>query len=73
MVSYCSGCGIDFYHRSGEQTRINFAAYTHQQLIQIVHSRLEGVEAFESSAIEFCARKVGAVSGDARRALDICR
>ncbi|KAJ3045302.1 Origin recognition complex, subunit 1 [Rhizophlyctis rosea] len=40
---------------------------------KIVHSRLEGVEAFESSAIEFCARKVGAVSGDARRALDICR
>ncbi|KAJ3037270.1 Origin recognition complex, subunit 1 [Rhizophlyctis rosea] len=59
--------------RLGDRTRINFSAYTHQQLIQIVHSRLEGVTAFESAAVEFCARKVGAVSGDARRALDICR
>ncbi len=30
-------------------------------------------EAFLPEAIEFCARKVAAVSGDARRALDICR
>ncbi|KAJ3294697.1 Origin recognition complex, subunit 1 [Borealophlyctis nickersoniae] len=54
-------------------TRINFEAYKHTQLIKIVHSRLEGIEAFDDDAIEFCARKVGAVSGDARRALDICR
>lgn len=29
--------------------------------------------AFAPEAVEFCARKVAAVSGDARRALDICR
>ncbi|KAI9104993.1 P-loop containing nucleoside triphosphate hydrolase protein [Phlyctochytrium arcticum] len=54
-------------------TRINFAPYTHDQLREIVTARLAGVQCFSKDAIEFCARKVGAVSGDARRALDICR
>ncbi|KAF9573517.1 Origin recognition complex, subunit 1 [Lunasporangiospora selenospora] len=54
-------------------TRINFQPYTYQQLVRIVESRLEGINAFRREAIEFAARKVGAVSGDARRALDICR
>ncbi|CAG8464406.1 9190_t:CDS:2 [Ambispora leptoticha] len=54
-------------------TRINFTAYNHQQLIKILESRLEGIETFEKDAIEFAARKVSAFSGDARRALDICR
>ncbi|KAF9974025.1 Origin recognition complex, subunit 1 [Actinomortierella ambigua] len=54
-------------------TRINFQPYTYPQLIQIVESRLEGIRAFRKEAIEFAARKVSAVSGDARRALDICR
>ncbi|KAI9497187.1 P-loop containing nucleoside triphosphate hydrolase protein [Zychaea mexicana] len=54
-------------------TRINFQPYTYQQLYQIVESRLEGIDAFETEAVEFAARKVSAVSGDARRALDICR
>ncbi|KAF9922232.1 Origin recognition complex, subunit 1, partial [Modicella reniformis] len=54
-------------------TRINFQPYTYQQLVIIVESRLKGITAFRKEAIEFAARKVGAVSGDARRALDICR
>ncbi|KAF9963419.1 Origin recognition complex, subunit 1 [Mortierella alpina] len=54
-------------------TRINFQPYTYQQLVKIVESRLAGINAFRREAIEFAARKVGAVSGDARRALDICR
>ncbi|KAF9132670.1 Origin recognition complex, subunit 1 [Mortierella sp. 14UC] len=54
-------------------TRINFQPYTYQQLVKIVESRLEGIKTFRREAIEFAARKVGAVSGDARRALDICR
>jgi Cdc6-like AAA superfamily ATPase len=54
-------------------TIINFQPYTHQQLYQIVESRLDGIDAFEKEAVEFAARKVSAVSGDARRALDICR
>ncbi|KAG0045793.1 Origin recognition complex, subunit 1 [Gryganskiella cystojenkinii] len=54
-------------------TRISFKAYDHKQLATIVESRLVGIRAFRKEAIEFAARKVGAVSGDARRALDICR
>ncbi|CEP11336.1 hypothetical protein [Parasitella parasitica] len=54
-------------------TRINFQPYRYDQLFQIVQSRLEGIDAFAKEAVEFAARKVSAVSGDARRALDICR
>ncbi|CAO2650463.1 Nn.00g017550.m01.CDS01 [Neocucurbitaria sp. VM-36] len=56
-------------------TRITFPGYTHDQLMQIIQSRLEGVPGniVHSDAVQFAARKVAAVSGDARRALDICR
>lgn len=53
--------------------RVVFHPYTFPQLYDIVSSRLLSVPWFESDAIEMCARKVAAVSGDARRALDICR
>ncbi|KAJ4296505.1 Origin recognition complex, subunit 1 [Kalmusia sp. IMI 367209] len=56
-------------------TRITFSGYTHDQLMQIIQSRLEGVPGniVNPDAVQFAARKVAAVSGDARRALDICR
>ena len=56
-------------------TRITFPGYTHDQLIKIIQSRLEGVpgNVVDSDAVQFASRKVAAVSGDARRALDICR
>lgn len=59
-------------------TRITFPGYTHTQLMTIIQSRLEGVGGgkqviVESDAVQFASRKVAAVSGDARRALDICR
>ena len=56
-------------------TRITFPGYTHQQLMEIITSRLEGVPGniVDSDAIQFASRKVAAVSGDARRALDISR
>lgn len=43
--------------------------------MQIIQSRLEGVPGslVTTDAVQFAARKVAAVSGDARRALDICR
>ncbi|KAG5361493.1 Origin recognition complex subunit 1 [Yarrowia sp. C11] len=59
-------------------TRIQFPGYTHEQLKMIIESRLGGIA--ESSgtvvrpdAIEFASRKIASVSGDARRALDLCR
>ncbi|KAF2761996.1 P-loop containing nucleoside triphosphate hydrolase protein, partial [Pseudovirgaria hyperparasitica] len=56
-------------------TRITFPGYTHDQLMQIIHSRLSNVpdHIVHPDAVQFAARKVAAVSGDARRALDICR
>ncbi|EPS68518.1 hypothetical protein M569_06243, partial [Genlisea aurea] len=53
--------------------RLCFGPYNYQQLQQIITSRLSGVDCFEKIAIEFASRKVAAVSGDARRALEICR
>ena len=43
--------------------------------MRIIQSRLEGVPGniVDPDAVQFASRKVAAVSGDARRALDICR
>lgn len=56
-------------------TRILFPGYTHEQLIEIVRSRLASVpeDVMDKDAVQFAARKVAAVSGDARRCLDVCR
>jgi origin recognition complex subunit 1 len=54
-------------------TRMTFQPYTFKQLQEIVVSRMRGLKAFDSDAVQLAARKVAAVSGDARRALDICR
>ncbi|XP_061771512.1 cell division control protein 6 homolog isoform X2 [Nerophis ophidion] len=55
---------------------INFPPYSRQELTAIVQDRLAQASAggiLDASAVQFCARKVSAVSGDARKALDICR
>ncbi|KAI4467685.1 cell division control protein 6-related [Holotrichia oblita] len=54
-------------------TRLTFQAYTHKQLQEIVTMRLIGTKVFNPDAVQLVARKVASVSGDARRALDICR
>uniref|UniRef100_A0A8C3K605 Origin recognition complex subunit 1 n=1 Tax=Calidris pygmaea TaxID=425635 RepID=A0A8C3K605_9CHAR len=54
-------------------TRMSFQPYTYKQLQQIISSRLNNVKAFEEDAIQLVSRKVAALSGDARRCLDICR
>ncbi|XP_014487583.1 PREDICTED: origin recognition complex subunit 1 [Dinoponera quadriceps] len=54
-------------------TRVIFQPYNHEQLQEIVITRLKDTDIFKSEAIQLIARKVSAVSGDARRALDICR
>ncbi|KAJ0550927.1 putative chromatin regulator PHD family [Helianthus annuus] len=53
--------------------RLCFSPYNYLQLQEIIGCRLKGIDAFEKQAIEFASRKVAAVSGDARRALEICR
>ncbi|NWT19355.1 ORC1 protein, partial [Vireo altiloquus] len=54
-------------------TRMSFQPYTYKQLQQIISTRLKGVKAFEEDAVQLVSRKVAALSGDARRCLDICR
>eukprot|EP00116_Pleurobrachia_bachei_P001519 sb/3461781/ len=55
-------------------TRMTFQPYSHHQLHGILTSRLEMVDGvFAPEACMLAARKVAAASGDARRALDICR
>lgn len=54
-------------------TRLNFSPYTHEQLTEIVAARLHGLTVFDKDAVNLVARKVSSLSGDARRALDICR
>lgn len=54
-------------------TRLTFNPYTFEHLEQIVSSRMIGLKVFEPDAILLAARKVASVTGDARRALDICR
>ncbi|KAK1282070.1 hypothetical protein QJS10_CPB22g01379 [Acorus calamus] len=53
--------------------RLCFGPYNYQQLQEIILSRLKDIDAFEKQAVEFASRKVAAISGDARRALEICR
>uniref|UniRef100_A0A3Q1HBT8 Cell division control protein n=1 Tax=Acanthochromis polyacanthus TaxID=80966 RepID=A0A3Q1HBT8_9TELE len=55
---------------------LHFPPYSRQELAAIVQDRLTQASAegiLDASAVQFCARKVSAVSGDARKALDICR
>lgn len=53
--------------------RLDFQAYTREQLRMIIGSRLTSLDAYTSDAVEYCAIKIAAVSGDIRKALEICR
>ncbi|XP_076880782.1 cell division control protein 6 homolog [Brachyhypopomus gauderio] len=55
---------------------LHFPPYSREELTAIVQDRLtqvSGETVLDAAAVQFCARKVSAVSGDARKALDICR
>ncbi|KAA0707842.1 Cell division control protein 6 -like protein CDC6-related protein p62(cdc6) [Triplophysa tibetana] len=55
---------------------LNFPPYSHEELNAIVQDRIAQVSGeglLDAAAVQFCARKVSSVSGDARKALDICR
>ncbi len=53
--------------------RVAFAPYTREQIRVIVKARLEALDAFKAEAIELAAGKVASLSGDIRRALQMCR
>ncbi|NWZ12812.1 CDC6 protein, partial [Agelaius phoeniceus] len=63
-------------HLAGKPRLLHFPPYTKEQLTLILQERLgqvAGDPVLDSAALQFCARKVSAVSGDARKALDVCR
>ncbi|GFS39253.1 cell division control, Cdc6 [Actinidia rufa] len=54
---------------------VTFRAYSKDQIIMILQKRLMALPytVFQLQALELCARKVAAASGDMRKALCICR
>ncbi|EFH68650.1 hypothetical protein ARALYDRAFT_311790 [Arabidopsis lyrata subsp. lyrata] len=54
---------------------ITFRAYSKDQILRILQERLMVLSyvAFQPKALELCARKVAAASGDMRKALCVCR
>ncbi|KAG6631273.1 hypothetical protein I3843_13G066400 [Carya illinoinensis] len=54
---------------------VTFRAYDKDQILKILRERLSALPyiVFQPQALELCARKVAAASGDMRRALCVCR
>ncbi|XP_022144826.1 cell division control protein 6 homolog B-like [Momordica charantia] len=54
---------------------VTYRAYSKDQILKILQQRLIVLPyvVFQPQALEFCARKVAAVSGDMRKALCVCR
>ena len=53
--------------------RVNFVPYTYPMLIQILKAARGSTALISDDAIEYLARRVGAVNGDARRALSLLK
>lgn len=54
--------------------RLSYPPYTSQQIGRILELTLDQSNVtYTPAALKFCAAKVGAVSGDVRRALELCR
>ncbi|XP_010262805.1 PREDICTED: cell division control protein 6 homolog B-like isoform X2 [Nelumbo nucifera] len=54
---------------------ITFRAYSKDQILRILQQRLTALpyDVFQPQALELCARRVAAASGDMRKALCVCR
>ncbi|GMY27210.1 cell division control protein 6 homolog B-like, partial [Fagus crenata] len=54
---------------------VTFRAYSKDQIHKMLHERLMELPytVFQPQALELCARKVAAASGDMRKALCVCR
>ena len=63
---------IKIKSRIGE-SRLVYKPYNQQQVETIISYRLDGNEMFENDAIKFVAKKVSSLSGDIRRALQVCK
>ncbi|KAJ1751641.1 AAA ATPase [Coemansia sp. RSA 989] len=62
--------------RNCEPLLLNFNPYQVKDIVEILQSRLNSVSRepiIQKAALELCARKVAATSGDLRKSLDVCR
>ncbi|KAJ2852684.1 AAA ATPase [Coemansia brasiliensis] len=62
--------------RNCEPLLLNFNPYQVKDIVEILQSRLDSVSRepiIQKAALELCARKVAATSGDLRKSLDVCR
>lgn len=60
-----------------EPTLMHFPPYSREQIIEILEDRLSSVEngncpVVKPVALQLCARKIAACTGDIRKALDVC-
>lgn len=53
--------------------RLTFQPYNFTELQEILNARIKVLNLFNQDGIQLIARKVAGISGDARRALDVCR
>ena len=53
--------------------RVNFKPYAHPQLIAIIKLHLKDNASISQEALEYCARKIASVSGDARKAIALAQ
>ncbi|KAH9452564.1 hypothetical protein MJO28_008522 [Puccinia striiformis f. sp. tritici] len=55
--------------------RIQFKPYNHNQLMEILEMRLEELKdaVFVKDAIQWVSKKISSLTGDVRKALDLCR
>ncbi|GKV26190.1 hypothetical protein SLEP1_g35535 [Rubroshorea leprosula] len=60
---------------TGKPLVVTFRAYSKDQILRILRERLMALPyvVFQPQALELCARKVAAASGDMRKALSVCR
>eukprot|EP00164_Ancoracysta_twista_P013488 GFYU01021550.1.p2 GENE.GFYU01021550.1~~GFYU01021550.1.p2 ORF type:complete len:219 (+),score=50.98 GFYU01021550.1:1120-1776(+) len=60
---------------TGQPDTLSFPPYTREDIKFIITQRLAaaGAGLIEPAAVELCARKVSAMSGDIRKALSVCR
>ena len=58
-----------------EPKLMHFLPYTREQIVQILEDRLSCMQnnVFKPLALQLCARKIAACTGDIRKALDVCR
>ncbi|MCO5588650.1 hypothetical protein L7F22_042607 [Adiantum nelumboides] len=74
-IDLADRCLQSFNSLSCRPVVIPFSPYSKDQVLAVLNQRLKvlSFSAFHPAALELCARKVAAASGDMRRALHVCR